>query len=121
MGYYKLIREAPEGKAIKGTLYRGTKELSVIASTLENVDYVIPALIYKLQVNYSPKFGTLMPIILQVPGREGIRIHFGTKPIHSRGCILITHRADYVRFVEELLEEQKSKAPIYIEVRNHND
>ena len=121
MGYYKLIREKPDGQAVRGTLYRGATQLSCIASTLENTDFLIPALIYKLQVNYSPRFGTLMPILLQVPGREGIRIHCGTKPSHSRGCVLITNRRAYQAFVRELLEEQKTNAPIYIEVRNYND
>ena len=121
MGYYKLIREKPEGKAVRGTLYRGATQLSCIASTLENADKLIPALIYKIQVNLSPKFGTLMPLLLQVPGRQGIRIHCGTKPEHSSGCVLITNRRAYQALVRVLLEEQKNNAPIYIEVRNYND
>jgi hypothetical protein len=132
MGYYKIIREQPDGKAVRGTLYEvqhrwsGSKQeykehLSEIASTLEHSDYLIPALIYKVQVNLSPKFGTLMPMLMQVPGRSGIRIHFGTKPEHSRGCVLITSRKRYQEFTLALLEEQKTNAPIYIEVRNHND
>ena len=136
MGYYKLIREPKgpsaarpndPGNAVRGTLYsvehrysgssgQHKEYLTCVAPTLENADCIIPALIYKIQVNVSPKFGTLMPMLLQVPGRTGIRIHGGTKPSHSHGCVLITRRREYQRFVQTLIEEQKSNAPIYVEV-----
>ena len=38
----------------------------------------------------SPKFGVVLPLLENVPGRSGIRIHTGTKPEHSKGCILVT-------------------------------
>ena len=125
--YYKLIRQPTKGKAVRGTLYRvehrysGStgqykEHLTRLAPTLEHADYLIPALIYKVQVNLSPRFGTLMPMLLQVPGRTGIRIHGGTKPEHSKGCILITRRREYQDFVKTLLAEQESFAPIYLEV-----
>ena len=136
MGYYKLIRE-PQGpsanhpndpcNAVRGTIYRvehrysGSigeyKEyLTCIAPALEHADYLIPALVYKVQVNLSPRFGTLMPILMQVPGRTGIRIHGGTKPGDSKGCVLITRRREYQDFVKTLLTEQETGAPIYLEV-----
>jgi len=138
MGYYKIIRQKPgpseqhpndPKNAIRGTLYSvehrfsGSKgicneHLTSIASTLENADYVIPALTYKVQVNRSPKFGTLMPVLVQVPGRSGIRIHGGTKPSHSTGCVLIPNRRAYQSFVTTLLDEQRSNAPIYLEISN---
>ena len=125
--YYKLIRQPAEGKAVRGKLYSTshyfnkrtgleTERLRYICDTLEHADYLIPALIYKVQVNLSPRFGTLMPMLLQVPGRTGIRIHGGTKPEHSKGCILITRRREYQDFVKTLLAEQESFAPIYLEV-----
>ena len=139
MGYYKLIRE-PQGpsayhpkdacNAVRGTLYRvehrysGSageykEHLTRLAPTLENADYLIPALIYKVQVNLSPKFGTLMPMLLQVPGRTGIRIHGGTKPSHSTGCVLVTRRREYQDLVKTLLAEQETCAPIYLEICNY--
>lgn len=133
MGYYKLFREKqgpseqhpndPQN-AVRGILYevtdatRGQETLSRVATTLENADYIIPALIYKLQVNLSPRFGTLMPMLLQVPGRVGIRIHGGTKPSHSKGCVLVTARKAYQSFVKKLLEEQRKNEPMYIEICN---
>ena len=125
--YYKLIRENKVNKAVRGHIYeRHTyfnhrsgdyrEVLTPVAPTLENADCLIPALIYKLQVNLSPKFGTLMPILVDVPGRTGIRIHGGTKPEHSQGCVLITRRKEYQNFVKTLLHEQQTCAPIYIEI-----
>ena len=130
MSYYKLIRESREGKAVRGHIYqvehrfsrsKGVQNeyLTMIAPTMENADCLIPALIYKVQVNISPKFGTLMPLLLQVPGRTGIRIHGGTKPEHSQGCVLITRKKEYQSFVRTLLDEQNSAAPIYLELCDH--
>ncbi len=93
--------------------------LTPVAPTLENANYIIPELIYKVQVNISPKFGTLMPILMQVPGRYGIRIHGGSKPSHSKGCVLITSRTKYQDFVRTILAEQETAAPIYLEICNH--
>ena len=96
MAYYKLYRKEPQGKAVHGTLYlclpgrRNETYLVPVAETLENNDYIIPAIIYKVVVTMSPKFRRLLPYLLQVPGRTGIRVHRGTKPEHSKGCILVS-------------------------------
>ena len=57
-------------------------------NTLENADFIIPAGLYPLDMTWSPKFKKFMPEVKDVPEREGIRIHLGTKPEHSEGCIL---------------------------------
>jgi len=134
--YYKLIRQKQgpseayphdPRNAVRGTLYtvehrysgsagEYKEYLTRVAPTLENADCLIPALIYKVQVNLSPRFGTLMPILVDVPGRTGIRIHGGTKPSHSAGCVLVTRRKEYQELVKTLLAEQQTHAPLYIEV-----
>ena len=99
--YYKLIRNTPNGKSVTGKLYwtshyvnKRTGELverkHYICDTLENLDFLVPALIYRIAVTQSPKFKRLLPILCQVPGRTGIRFHRGSRPEHSKGCILIT-------------------------------
>ena len=118
MAYYKLIRHPADGKAVRGRLYRTEhrysgsageyKEyLTPICDTLENADYLVPALIYKIQVSKSPKFRRLLPLLEQVPGRSGIRIHRGTKPEHSRGCILVSP-ADEQALTARFLTEQQA-------------
>ena len=124
MGYYKLYRQAPQGKAIHGTLYYvleggGTRVKTFLvkaASTLENATCAIPALIYKVSVTMSPKFGVLLPLLLQVPGRSGIRIHGGIKPEHSHGCILLNRRGEYKAVVERMLYEQENLEDIRLEI-----
>ena len=122
MGYYKLYRQAPQGKAIHGTLYYcqdgGLNKVFLVhaASTLENVQYAIPALIYRVAVTMSPRFGKLLPILYNVPNRTGIRIHGGIKPEHSRGCILLNRKAEYKAVVERLLYEQSRNEEIRIEI-----
>ena len=91
MAYYKLIRMPAEGKAVRGRLYearetRFEETLIPICDTLENADHLIPALIYGIGVTLSPKFKRLLPVVRQVPGREGIRFHRGTQEIRLEIC-----------------------------------
>lgn len=44
---------------------------------------------YKVEVTYSPKFKRELPILLDVPNFEGIRIHRGNYPKDTLGCILV--------------------------------
>ncbi len=84
----QLQRNRPTGKAVTGTLILPFEEGPHSAPTLENADYLIPAGTYPLERTWSPKFKKLLPILEEVPDREGIRIHKGTIPEHSQGCIL---------------------------------
>ena len=124
--YYKLIRNAPEGKAVTGKLYRTShyynkrldklvERLHYICDTLENTDYLVPALIYRVTVTQSPKFHRLLPLLNQVPGRTGIRVHRGTKPEHSKGCILVSAENEQV-LTELWLKEQKDYEETRIEI-----
>ena len=84
-----LTRQNKKGKAVNGTITFPIGERSFSYPSLENADFIIPAGTYPLNRTWSPKFKKLLPIIEEVPEREGIRIHTGTKPEHSTGCVLV--------------------------------
>ena len=87
-----LNRQKTQGKAVLGTITFPYRDGTETAKTLENADFIIPAGIYPLDLTWSPKFKKLLPLVQDVPDREGIRIHMGTKPEHSTGCILVDFR-----------------------------
>ena len=49
----------------------------------------IPTGTYTVNWTYSNKFKKYLPIILNVPGFEGIRIHSGNVPDDTYGCLLL--------------------------------
>lgn len=51
----------------------------------------IPAGTYTVIVTRSPTFKRSLPLLLNVPGFAGVRIHGGNTPEHTRGCILVAH------------------------------
>ena len=131
MAYYKLIRQPADGKAVRGTLYQTEhrysgsageyKEyLTPVCDTLENANYLVPALIYKVQVSKSPKFQRLLPLLEQVPGRSGIRIHRGTKPEHSKGCILVSKENENI-LTSMFLKEQRQHEECRIDICNYTN
>ena len=131
--YYKLIRDKSlsrssgvRPKEVRGKLYRTAHRfsrsagkyqeyLTLVCETLENADYLIPALIYSVQVTQSPRFKRLLPILQQVPGRTGIRVHRGTKPEHSKGCILVSAE-DEQKLTALWLNEQQDHQEIKLEI-----
>lgn len=48
----------------------------------------IPLGRYQVLINYSARFKRLLPILVGVPGYEGIRIHPGNRHVDTSGCLL---------------------------------
>ena len=126
--YYKLIRDNPQGNAVHGHLYRVShytnkrtgelvERLHYICDTLENLDFLVPALVYRIAVTQSPRFNRLLPILQQVPGRSGIRFHRGSRPEHSKGCILIAPAMEQ-ELTSRWLAEQSAQEETRLEICN---
>ena len=48
----------------------------------------IPIGSYRITWTYSPRFKKMLPLLNDVPGYDGIRIHSGNKAKDTEGCIL---------------------------------
>ena len=92
-----LNRQNKQGKAVTGTMTfmmrnRLYEQEQFTLPTLENADFIIPDGTYPVERTWSPRFKKFLPEIQNVPERSGIRIHRGTIPEHSQGCILTDMR-----------------------------
>jgi hypothetical protein len=74
----------------------------------------IPAGTYEIAVTFSNKFKKLLPLLMNVPNFEGVRIHSGNKPEDTEGCILVgqTKAEDFVG------NSRAAFAPLFQKIQN---
>lgn len=78
---------------------------------------------YKVEVTYSPKFKRKLPILLDVPNFEGIRIHRGNDIKDTLGCILVGDINKHNKLINSTITEKalvdilnNTKEDVYIEI-----
>ena len=69
-----LKRNRRKSNGVFGTMVLPLEQGEFVADTIENADFLIPAGKYPLRLTWSPRFKKLMPLIDEVPEREGIEI-----------------------------------------------
>jgi hypothetical protein len=90
----KLVRDSSTDDTTIGNLYI---ENEWFCFTLEDKvrekkiygETAIPAGTYKVVITWSPRFKRQLPLLVDVPGFDGIRIHPGNTHKDTEGCILV--------------------------------
>lgn len=72
----------------------------------------IPYGTYDVIVSYSNRFKRRLPLLLDVPEFEGIRIHPGNSPADTSGCILVGR----TRGVDWIGESRLAFDPLYLKI-----
>lgn len=49
----------------------------------------IPEGRYKVELTYSPHFGKILPLLIDVPGFSGVRVHSGNTAADTEGCLIV--------------------------------
>jgi hypothetical protein len=78
---------------VDGRLLCDTLEDAVHGGPKVQGSTAIPAGTYSLDLTYSPRFKRVLPLVHDVPGFAGVRIHAGNTIADTEGCILVGTRA----------------------------
>lgn len=127
----KLIRETFTETSTIGKLFIGdvfhafVLEDKVREQKIKSVT-AIPKGRYEIAITYSNRFKQLMPLLLNVPNFEGVRIHWGNYSTDSDGCLLVgttkgvdmigNSRLAYSKLLK-LLQDAIKKEKIFITIQ----
>jgi len=78
----------------------------------------IPVGQYEVGISYSPHFKKDLPILFNVPGYEGVRIHSGNTAADTEGCILVGTTSARNQVLNSRIAFQKLFDKIKIAVAN---
>ncbi len=82
---------------------------------------------YELVINKSNRFKSLMPLLLNVPDFEGVRIHKGNTIEDTSGCILVgdhvsgntlSYSATAYQKLFDLLNKNLNKGKVYLKIED---
>ena len=128
----RLIRRWPKATCTIGELL---VDGAWFCFTLEDVERpekipgetAIPAGRYKVIITHSQRFDRELPLLVDVPGFTGIRIHAGNTDADTLGCILVGKRTlenaigESRAALDDLMEKLRVQGEIWISVENPGD
>ena len=106
---------------IDGEFFSNTLEDAVRDRKIKH-ETAIPAGTYEVKLTLSARFGKILPILLNVPNFEGIRIHAGNTISDTSGCILVGENKIKGRVINsqltmaKLMDKLKGVTNIQIEI-----
>lgn len=71
--------------------------------------------VYNVILNYSPKYKKVMPLIQNVKGFSGIRIHSGNVPEDTLGCLLVGKN----KVVGKVVDSRKTYDALFKRLQQH--
>ena len=66
---------------------------------------------YELALTFSNKYKRVMPLVVNGPGFEGIRIHSGNKAADTEGCLLVGYEKDILN--NQIVQSKAAIAELY--------
>ena len=80
--YFSDVLEDPDRGLTDNMSLEEIKKIKIKGNTC------IPYGTYNVTITYSPRFKKNLPLLNNVKGFDGIRIHSGNKPQDTEGCLL---------------------------------